>query len=164
MKYSKDLSNVQPGDIRLVQFEVGPAHPLYNKWVPAEITRVIKTTSRTGIGIEAETIEPVIWPEDPKGSFIDKGKEIQWVKTPVHSANHSGWVKTKGHLETQNYPIKMWVSRYADGHLVMTVHKPVLLGEYWVDPLGITIPMSSTYFPEVTFLSGPKEVTYKTEF
>ena len=159
-KYSKDLSNVQPGDIRLVQFEVGPAHPLHNKWVPAEITRVIKTTSRTGIGIEAETIEPFTWPEDPKGSFIDNGREIQWVKTPTHPANHIGWVKTAGHLDTHGFPLKVWISRHSDGQAVMTFHEPVRLGSYWVDPQGVAVPLPSGYFPEVGFYNSPVETVY----
>ena len=160
MKYSRDLTNVKVGDIRSVQFEVCVKHPLRKKYVPAKITRV--NAGWDGKGIEAETLEPFIWPEDPQGSFWKDPNtgETHWETIPEHNAIHSGWVVTKGHIRDISFPVTLWVARYKTGHLVAFIHKPRQIGKYWIDDRGPTITLPRTYYPEVKFSTGPKEVTY----
>ena len=160
MRYSRDLTNVKVGDIRSIQFEVGIKHPLRKKYVPARITRV--NASWDGKGIEAETIDPFIWPEDPQGKFWEDPStgEIHWETVPEHEATHRGWVVTKGHIKDISFPITLWVARYKTGHLVAFTHKPVQRGMYWEDDYGHTITLPRNYYPEVKFSTGPKEVTY----
>lgn len=159
---SKDLSNVKPGDIRLVKFCVGVAHPLAGKYVPAVITWAGRCNSKSGFGIRAKTAEQFLWPEDPEGLIISlEDGTVKFGSKPAHFTDWEGWVETDGHLENQGYPVKAWVSRYSDGHLIMTFHKPSKMGNYWVDPYGTVVPLPKDYYPEVNFENSPKEVTYR---
>lgn len=63
-------------------------------------------------------------------------------------------------INNNSFPIRMWVARYKDGHLILTLNKPTKLGDYYIDETFPAIPLPSEYFPEVTFTSGPKQVTY----
>jgi hypothetical protein len=158
-RYSRDLTNVKPGDIRSVRFSTGVEHPIHNKYVPAVITHV--HTGYDGNHIQARTLNPVHWPADPQGYITYDGNGYpKFSHRPPFDAVWEGWVETKGHIRDISFPIKAWVSRYKDGHLVLTFHEPTKQGIYWEDPQGITIPLPKTYYPEVTFKSGPKEVTY----
>ena len=160
-RYSRDLTEVKVGDIRSVRFEVGVKHPLRGKYVPARITSV--HAGYDGKGIRAETIDPFIWPEDPEGSFWEDNEGvIHWETVPEHESMHEGWVITKGHIRDTTFPVKLWVARYQTGELVAFIHNPEKMGRYWVDKKYgfpcFTLPRD--YYPEVTFASGPKMVTY----
>ena len=158
-RYSRDLTNVKVGEIRSVQFEVGIKHPLRGKYVPARITSV--NAGWNGKGITAKTIDPFIVPEDPMGNFWEDEKGIiHWETVPEHESMHEGYVITKRHIKDTTFPVKLWVARYQTGHLVAFTHKPVQRGMYWEDPRGLAIPLPRNYYPEVSFSSGPKEVTY----
>lgn len=76
-----------------VIFNVGQHHLLYNKVVEAKIiTRSGGYDKRT---IEAETIEEVHYPSDPKGIFkFDKnGEIIGFEERAAYSEKWKGWVK-----------------------------------------------------------------------
>lgn len=162
MEYSKDLSNVKPGDIRLVQFETGVDNPIKDQWIPAVITRAFNNGRK--MCIEAETLEPIHWPEDPKGYFyFDKLGRFRTKRRPAYDAKHIGWVRTEGHLDLQGFPIKVWVARHKDGQAILTYHKPRKCGDYWHDNAGQSWPLPKGYFPDVTYENSPKEVTYYIE-
>lgn len=76
-----------------VIFNVGALHPLYNKIVEANIiTRSGGYDKRT---IEAETIEEVHYPSDPKGKFVfnEYGDIIGFQERAAYSEKWKGWVK-----------------------------------------------------------------------
>ena len=158
-RYSRDLTNVKPGDIRSVRFSTGVDHPIHNKYVPAIITHV--HAGYDGNHIDAKTLNPVHWPEAPDGLITcDRQGNPKFSTRPAFDEVWEGWVETNGHIRNQDYPIQVWISRYKDGHLVLTFNKPVKQGMYWVDTQGPTIPLPRTYFPEVTFTKGPQQKTY----
>ena len=163
-RYSRDLTNVKVGDIRSVQFDLGPKHPLYKKYVPAVIT--IVNGGYDGKGISAKTLNPFIWPEDPEGSWWeDSCGKIHYETVPAHEATHEGWVSReciKGHVRDTRFPVKLWVARTKAGELEAFIHKPEKIGQYWVDrKYGFPcFLLPKDYYPEVSFSSGPKEVTY----
>lgn len=76
-----------------VIFNVGQNHPLYNKVVEANIiTRNGGYDRRT---IEAETLEEVHYPSDPKGIFKlnQYGDIIGYAERAAYSEKWIGWVK-----------------------------------------------------------------------
>lgn len=159
MEYSTDLSNVKKGDIRLCCLSVGVEHPLYKKYVPCVITSVMHTFDKTSI--RAETLEPVHFPADPHGYFYyDSLGRFRTKTRPAFDEKVESWAETEGHLETQGYPLKVWVSRHKDGQAILTFHKPRKRGNYWCDNAGQSWPLPKGYFPDVTYESGPKEKTY----
>ena len=84
--------NVKVGDVVNVVFKTGPAHPLFDKVVPARINEV--NAGCYGDGIWAETLEPVYHPEDPKGIhvFDNKGKYLRSEFRPAFEKIWEGWV------------------------------------------------------------------------
>ena len=159
MEYNTDLSNVKVGDVRLCMLSVGKEHPLYKKYVPCVITSVMHAFDKTSI--KAETLEPVHFPADPEGIFWWDDNGIYRSKLrPAHDEKVESWALTEGHLETQGYPLKVWVSRHKDGQVILTYHKPTKRGQYWVDDQGVATPLPKGYFPDVTYESGPKEKIY----
>lgn len=85
--------SVKVGDVVNVIFSVGVVHPLYNKAVKARIT--IAGGGYNGKCIEAETIEPVHHPENPKGILVfDKNWNFSRYKTsPAFDEVWCGWVE-----------------------------------------------------------------------
>lgn len=83
--------NVKVGEVVNVVFSTGGKHPLSNKVVPARITLI---GGYNGKCIEAETLEPVHHPEDPKGILVfDKNWNFSHYKTrPAYDKVWKGWV------------------------------------------------------------------------
>lgn len=74
---SKDIKQFP---IKKVIFSVGVAHPLYNKPVNAYIES--ERCGYNGKCVFAHTVEPVYYPEDPKGIFVyDKDWNFLHYKT-----------------------------------------------------------------------------------
>ena len=76
----------------MVIFNVGVAHPLYNKSVKAEI--ITKNGGYNGKQIYAKTIEEVYYPEDKCGLLVYKnGKFVGYETRPAYSEIWEGWVE-----------------------------------------------------------------------
>lgn len=74
-----------------VKFSLGEAHPLYGKFVLAEV--------KTGLGyngrcIEGTTCEPVHYPADPEGIFVfdKKDRFVRCETRPAYDEVWTGWV------------------------------------------------------------------------
>lgn len=89
----KSNVSVKVGDVVNVVFKTGPAHPLFDKVVPARIKEV--NAGYYGDGIWAETLEPVHHPEDPEGIhvFDDNGKYLRSEFRPAFEKICDGWVE-----------------------------------------------------------------------
>ena len=76
-----------------VIFEVGVSHPLYNKVVEAKI--ITRSGGYNGKCIEAETLEEVYHPSDPKGiiCFDNFCNIIGYKERKAFSEIWKGWVK-----------------------------------------------------------------------
>ena len=92
MKMSKTLENVKVGDIVTVIFSTGTAHPLYKKPTLARINGI---GGYNGKCVSAVTLEPVYYPEDPKGILVfDKnGNFLQYKVRPAFEKIWDGWVE-----------------------------------------------------------------------
>ena len=82
---------MEKGNIVNVVFSVGVKHPLYKKSVKAELTAV--GTGYNGFEIEAATIDPVHYPEDPKGILEFHGKSVVFKPRPAYDSIHSGFIE-----------------------------------------------------------------------
>lgn len=77
--------------IAMVQFNVGPKHPLYNKFVIAEINTGCGYERRQIIG---KAVNKVYYPEDPEGYILrgPDGSAIGTAMKPAHYEDFEGWV------------------------------------------------------------------------
>lgn len=76
-----------------VIFNVGVAHPLFNKVVEAEI--ITRSGGYNGRCIEAITKEEVFFPSDPQGIFVmnQYGDIVGYKERPEYKEKWEGWVK-----------------------------------------------------------------------
>lgn len=76
----------------MVKFSVGVEHPLYNKYVEAEI--LSENCGYDGKRIYGKTVDEVFWKEDKKGILVYKGdKLIRYETNPAHSKIHEGYIE-----------------------------------------------------------------------
>lgn len=85
------MRKIEKGNIVNVVFSVGVKHPLYQKSVRAKLKAV--GTGYDGFRIDATTIDPVHYPEDPEGGLEFRDGKVIFKTRPAYDKIYNGFIE-----------------------------------------------------------------------